>query len=503
MNYYDRYVTSELVNENRFLRMRLEHSELPSFADSASKLPQPFWEGHEDAIRTYWKAWELAFGHLRQANEDNGFIANYIDTAFNDDLFMYDSSFIVLFAAYGRRVFDFQRTLDNFYAKQHPDGFICRQIREEDGTDVFHRFDPSSTGPNVMPWAEWEYFRTTSDVERLAAVFPVLVAYHRWLRNYRTWPDGTYWANGWSGSADNLPRLPGSASLEKDNFFHYHLVWCDSCLFQLFAAKLLISMASVLGREQDIQDIAGESVRLADFVNDCLWDESTAYYYDKQPDGKLTGLKNIGAYWALLAEIVPLNRLDRFIRHLADPLAFNRPHRVPSLSADHPAYNPAGDYWVGAVWTPTNYMVLRGLRQSGYETLAQEIARNHLDQVVDVFKTTGTLWENYAPEQAAPGNPAKPDFVGWGGLPPIAVLFEYIFGLQPDARQARLVWDIRLLEAHGVSQYPFGREGLIDLSCSKRASGSERPQFTAAANVALELVVKWDGGQETVYIHPK
>jgi len=37
----------------------------------------------------------------------------------------------------GSRAFDFQRTLDNLYAKQHPDGFICREIVEADGSDLF------------------------------------------------------------------------------------------------------------------------------------------------------------------------------------------------------------------------------------------------------------------------------------------------------------------------------------------------------------------------------
>lgn len=50
---------------------------------------------------------------------------------------------------------------------------------------------------------------------------------------------------------------------------------------------------------------------------------------------------------------------------------------------------------------------------------------------LQVFNDTGTVWENYSPEEAAPGSPAKPDFCGWGGLGPVAVLFEFIFGLCP------------------------------------------------------------------------
>ncbi len=102
---------------------------------------------------------------------------------------------------------------------------------------------------------------------------------------------------------------------------------------------------------------------------------------------------------------------------------------MPSLSADHPEYDPGGGYWLGGVWPPTNYMVLRGLDRAGYNDLAHEISREDLDNVVRVYKDTGTLWENYAPERAAQGNRAKDDFVGWSGLAPIAGLFEYVFGL--------------------------------------------------------------------------
>jgi hypothetical protein len=169
------------------------------------------------------------------------------------------------------------------------------------------------------------------------------------------------------------------------------------------------------------------------------------------------------------------------VAHLDDPRAFKRPHRVPSLSADHPGYDARGGYWKGAVWAPTTYMVLRGLTDVGRDALAHEIARNHLDNVVAVFEKTGTVHENYAPESAAPGAPSKPDFVGWTGLPPIAVLLEYVFGLRPDAAAGRLLWDVRLTDAHGVRRYPFGRDVSISPAppgarpATRRASRRPRP----------------------------
>jgi hypothetical protein len=187
--YKNTYIKNALVSENVFRMKSPEKEEIPLFADVRNELPQPHWENHEKAIDCYWKVWELAFRNIRKPTAGNGFITNYIDTAYNDNIFMWDSAFICLFARYGTRVFNFQKTFDNFYAKQHPDGFICREIRGIDGSDCFHRYDPVSTGPNVIPWSEWEYFQNIGDMERLDHIFPVLSAYYQWLKLNRTWPD--------------------------------------------------------------------------------------------------------------------------------------------------------------------------------------------------------------------------------------------------------------------------------------------------------------------------
>lgn len=92
--------------------------------------------------------WWQAFRNIKPAGRESGFVANFIDTAFNDCLFMWDSAFILLFARYGSRAFDFQRTLDNFYAKQHPDGYAHDTTRHD--TRVWHaRNDTTRAGSSV------------------------------------------------------------------------------------------------------------------------------------------------------------------------------------------------------------------------------------------------------------------------------------------------------------------------------------------------------------------
>jgi glycogen debranching enzyme len=246
-----------------------------------------------------------------------------------------------------------------------------------------------------------------------------------------------------------------------------------------------------------VTDLQPEIDILTEIINATMWDDVTGFYYDRRADGSLSNVKTIGAYWALLAGIVPPDRLDRFVAHLNNPSEFNRPHRVPTLSADHPFYHPLGEYWRGGVWAPTNYMVLRGLTQTGYHDLAHEIGCNHHANVIKVFEQTGTVWENYAPESATQGNIAKGDFVGWSGLPPVAVLFEYVFGLRPDVLNNKLIWDVRLTGAHGVTQYPFGENDLLDLRSEARSSAREKPVIQARSNLPITLEIIWESGTET------
>ena len=190
------YAPSPLVERNVFLKMPAEDAPLPRYEEVAQLLPKPVWEGRQDAVDCCDFAWRTAFGNLRPANANANFVSNFIDTAFNGFLFMWDSSFIVMFGKYGQRAFNFQKTLDNLYSHQHRDGFICREICEKEPGEQFSRHDPAGTGPNILAWSEWEYYCQTGDMERLQKVFDPLLAYHLWLKEHRTWPDGTYWTTG-------------------------------------------------------------------------------------------------------------------------------------------------------------------------------------------------------------------------------------------------------------------------------------------------------------------
>ena len=88
------------------------------------------------------------------------------------------------------------------------------------------------------------------------------------------------------------------------------------------------------------------------------------------------------------------------------------------------------------------------------------------------------------------------DFVGWTGLIPISVMFEYVFGIKPDASNNKITWHINLTDKHGISKYPFGSEGELTLICEERNSQKEKPQVKIESNIPVTVEIIWNSGKE-------
>lgn len=495
--YKNTYIKNIFVTENEFRGAKPMLVPAPTFQQAREILPSPIWKGNQGAIDMYWKAWEIGVRNIKDPAPQSGFICSYIDTAYNGNIFMWDSTFITLFARYGTRAYPFQQTLNNFYCKQHPDGFISREMWGKTGGDAFHRYDPTSTGPNLIPWSELAYYQQFGDLNRIHKIFPVLCAYYQWLRLNRTWQDGSYWSSGWGTGMDNQPRVPKQYNPIYSNGF---MTWLDTCLQQLYIGKILVDFGFYTERWQEIEDIEEETKFLKKYIREKLWDPKTAFFYDRFADGSQGTLKSIGAYWALWTDILEPEELKRFVAHLSDPKTFARKHPIPSIPADHEKYQADGRYWQGGVWAPTNYMVIAGLKNKGFGDLSFELAKKHHQQVQEVFKNTGTFFEYYAPESTEPGFLARKEFIGWTGLVPVSIMFECIFGITSNLQDNVINWDVRLLEEHGIDRYPIGKDGLLSLRCGTRNSVKQKPELVIESNVPMKLKLTWGGGSGTYEI---
>ena len=449
------------VEKNNFRRLGYNREPLPTFAEARPHLPEPILPNHLSWERAYWRAWEGAWESLRQPKEGSGFVASYLSASSEEEhLFMWDSAFMTLFGFYGRRAFDFNGLLNNFYGKQDKAGFLCRRIDEVTGENLYAPHDLDSTGPNLFAWVEWESYRVTGNIARLEQVFYPLLAYYEWLRDHRTWQNRLYWATGVSCGMDNQSRIPDSSH------YHNHWSWMDVSLQANINLLSLQRIALVL-QEQEIHDrLALEQSLLQTAINRHLWQDDTLFYHDVDRNGQPNAVKSIAAYWALLDHgLVSEKQRKGMIDYLHGDGVFKLFHRVPSLAADSGNYTATGDLWCGGVWSPMNYMVLRGLRIAGEHRLAHRIACNHVSIVSQVFDRTGSFWSHYSPETLEAGEGAWAVKPGWTGLTPISILLEDVIGIRADWRQKRVIWNKRLdtEELHGIQNYPLGDEGTADL----------------------------------------
>jgi hypothetical protein len=207
---------------------------LPTLAETKARLPGPIFDDNPVYVAMYWKAWELAFRNFYEPQPGSGFVSQFIDAAFNQNIFLWDTCFLTMFCNYGHPSVPGIGSLDNFYAKQHETGEICREIDRTTGQDFaqwqntegrnlfsrWSRFDVTYVGRDtpqppprltldslnhpILAWAEWESIRVTGDRSRLQMVYEPLVRYYRALQTYVRQGNGLYMTD-WA-SMDNAPR---------------------------------------------------------------------------------------------------------------------------------------------------------------------------------------------------------------------------------------------------------------------------------------------------------
>ena len=454
-----------LVERNPFRQIGPDSAcpRLPLFADIRPRLPAPVLPEDSAWERLYWSAWESLWSCLNLPTPGSRLIGPFVQPAPETGIEMGLAAFAAQLSGYVPESMALIDLLDNFYARQHDNGFICRALDPADGDDCHLPYEPNSTGPALLAWAEWRRFRLSGDASRIATVFPALLAYHRWCRANRTWPNGLYWATGHSSGLTNQPRVPGG------RHHHAHWSWVDATAQAALDAGLLERMALLLGEKELADEAAAERATLEQAFNATFWNEEQSFYQDAGPGGRFSPVKSIAAYWALLTEpLVSKANLTPFIQHLRDTWSFRTPTVLPSLAADDEAYNArTGNGWRGGVWPTLTYMVLRGLGLNEQYGLAHKLAVTHVDTVSQVFDATGRLWSHYAPEDVSPGEPAEPDSAGQTAAAVIAMLLENVIGVWVDWPLRQVTWRRHLERAqgYGVHGLPLGNEGTLDLTC--------------------------------------
>ncbi len=452
-------------------------SDIPVFAENKDKLPIPILGSDKHWLELYWFCWEMAFKNIRKPEPGSPFVSNYIDEAFSPNLFQWDTHFMLLFWKYAHHIFPAIRSHDNFYSRQHSNGYICREIRESNGTDVYFEGINNTVNPPLFSWIEYEYYRFTGDKERLKTVIPALEKYGEWIeqnRKKKRTKHHLYWQTNLGSGMDNSPRKgSGWVDLSAQMAMHYHA----------------LSMIEIItGKVNNFLTLKKMADSIRTQIQHFMWNEDDGLYYDVNDAGEQQKVKTVACFWPMLARASYPEHVQDMIKHLEDPASFWREIPFPSLAADHPQYHSGGNYWRGSVWAPTNYMIIKGLEQYRFHDFAATATAKYLDGMHAVFRKTQTVWENYAPDTLQPGKPAQKDFVGWTGLGPIALLIENIIGIHAYGADNQILWNILRTDEHGLENLTM-KDYKVSLRCQERASADHPATLSIDSGKPFTLVV--------------
>lgn len=466
----------------------------PSF--DRALIPQPVFDAEPGYVELYWKAWELAYAHVKW---QKGLVQPlYMDEGLWDDtIWIWDSEFMVMFCKYAPKLFPGIQTLDNFYYTMLEDSGSSLRIQHPDN-------------PPFFAWVENDYYKITGDRDHIRELlldkkfpqrywdlFPTLsperkLQFDHYPITLKYKGIGYEWS-GISSGMDNTPRTRAGKGM----------LWVDAISQQALSALYISRLAKVAGDGATAREFEKKWKELRVIVNKYYWDDSDGCYYDivPAPSGetasvadvlaspsawRTTGILTPASFWPMLAEIPSKAQARRMTEFALRPDKLGGEVPWVTVSRDDPDFDANdGWYWRGSMWLPTAYMGIKALEKYGFQEAADTTAEKVLSWMLRTYcdYEPHTIWECYSPTAPTPssnhGKRVRPDFCGWSAIGPISLFIENVLGFHDiDASSRTVHWDIRHDCRHGLNNLTFGdttTELLYDPAASTVTIRSNKP----------------------------
>ena len=294
--------------------------------------------------------------------------------------------------------FDPELAKDNIRAMfdyQQPDGMIIDCIYTDPAEN-----NARDSKPPLVSWAVDEIFTHTNDTAFISEMYPQLMAYYKWWYNKRDHnrngmceygsTDSTLEAAAWESGMDNAIRFDDAKMLKNDGAEDAWSMDQESVDLNAYLAlecKLLKKFAGILGVTFDGPDYSSQ-------VADYFFDKEKGFFFDRRlKDGSFIQEPGCEAYTPLWTKVATADQVKAMLPLLTDTAKFSTYIPFPTVAADNPKYNPRG-YWRGPIWLDQTYFAIRGLRNYGYNKMADEYTLQVFDRLQGL-KEGAPIHENY------------------------------------------------------------------------------------------------------------
>lgn len=302
-----------------------------------------------------------------------------------------------------------------YMEQQGADGLIAYRHGPRGMQDYPHKGMPTTSAP-FFSWINWEVYKADGDKSFLRQAYEAGVKYTNWLiQNRDTDHDGTFeW--GPYGIIENVRdwynavfQVSADRYLDVDKEDISDELEClDLTLMMVKEMRCLADMAGELGYDAASAEWKAKADQTAALVNERMWDDETGFYYSvNKTDHSFRFMtrdlrrQEIIGFLALWAGVATKERADILVNKLTNPDKFWRKYGVPTLAADDPWYTPYVDYcckWNGPVWLLWDYMVFDGLRNYGYNEIANQLAAKMILCAGNQLSANHNFWESYSPD---------------------------------------------------------------------------------------------------------
>lgn len=189
----------------------------------------------------------------------------------------------------------------------------------------------------------------------------------------------------------------------------------DQASYMYSDNQYLAKMADMLGKNDDAKEFRSKADNLATYINQCMFDESTGFFYDIRIEDKALANGCAGkpivergkgpeGWSPLFNGAATQDNADAVVKVMKDTAEFNTYIPLGTAAISSPAFGP-DIYWRGRVWVDQFYFGLKGMEKYGYREDAVKMATAFFDNA-DGLVQDGPIRENYNPltgeQQGAP-----------------------------------------------------------------------------------------------------
>lgn len=316
-----------------------------------------------------------------------------------------------------------------------------------------------NTKPSLAAWSVMEVYNVTQDKAWLEEMYPKLVAYHDWwLRNrdhngngvpeYGATRDkgnktdsdiqtAASWESGRDNAAvfgfidkDQLDSYVANGGKRSDwtvkfaenrsqngTLLGYSLLQesVDQASYMYSDNHYLAQMAALLGKQEEAKHYQTLATTLADYINTCMFDPQSGFYYDIRIEDKplangcagkpiVERGKGPEGWSPLFNGAATQQHADAVVKVMLDPKEFNTFVPLGTAALSNPAFGP-DIYWRGRVWVDQFWFGLKGMARYGYRDEALTLADAFFKHAKGLTGD-GPIQENYNPltgaQQGAP-----------------------------------------------------------------------------------------------------